>query len=168
MVFTVTSAEFKINVTIISRLKMLWLWITQPRFPCKMENILFFRLFSLYYHSNPTILYFDRTMDLYWCARTTRRQLQPFLLPFVALISVWFLFSLWIVNLTDNVGFFEVPSLSEWRVMHENMVCFWHENSCLIPPYTTSCFSKGWKCSHTLWKCCRALWLALHPAAPSM
>lgn len=48
---------------------MLWLWITQPRFPCKMENILVFRLFSLYYHPNLTVLYFDRNVDLYWCAR---------------------------------------------------------------------------------------------------
>lgn len=74
--------------------------------------------------------------------KNTRRQLQPFLLFSVALISVWFLFSPQIVNLTSYVGFFEVPSLSEWRVMDENMACFW---PCLIPPCTTSCFSKGWK-----------------------
>lgn len=148
---------------------MLWLWIAQPGFPCKMENILFFRFFSLYYHPSLTILHLDRNVDLYWCARTQEGNCSlSFLLFFVALISVWFLFSPRIVTLTSNVGFLKVPNLSEWRVMHENMACFWHENSCLIPPHTTSCFSKGWKRSHTLWKCYRAPWVALHPAAPSI
>lgn len=56
-------------------------------------------------------------------------------------------------------GFLKYPVYRNGGLCMKNMVCFWHENSCLIPPYTTSCFSKGWKCSHTLWKCCRALWL---------
>lgn len=146
VVFTVTSSEFETNIlTIISRLKMQCLWITQPRFLCKMENTLFFRLFSLYYHPNLTILYFHRNVDLYWCARIQEGNCS---LSSCSL-RLWLLFSLWIVNLTNTVGFFEVPSLSEWRVMHENMTCFWHGNSCLILPCTTSCFSKGWKCSPT-------------------